>query len=387
MKKIHFFILSLCSFLFCACDTNKGKVEEMANQFIEAINAKDKPSIYNFYPEANNISNMTLPDSIQRGNITVEKNDSNDYVVSIDNVRQQKLVFRVKGDNQIELKETYGILVLDSAAMELAIKTGVPLKNLPDLFVSKLLDLEGEYLDYLNDVYSYAIRGSLIYESGTWNATSAYGGSVSVTQPIRNTGDVAIKGSEYNVEFTFYSPNGTSSGRQKIIHEGLDLEPNEATTLYLSPNSAYAKACFAHDFSWNISFVYKNQSPISTLLKYVKFTGNEYNDYQKDRKEKSDESKLTLNLKGTLGLSNDAVFKYDGNTDSGELTFTVNGNVNKRLLELDSYDEADGHLVITESYESGEKVGTFDGTWKDGTYKGKFKNTKGITLDFNLKSE
>ena len=141
MKKIHFFILSLCSFLFCACDTNKGKVEEMANQFIEAINAKDKPSIYNFYPEANNISNMTLPDIILRGNITVEKNDSNDFVVSIDNVRQQKLVFRVKGDNQIELKETYGILVLDSAAMELAIKTGVPLKNLPSNVFFSLLPI------------------------------------------------------------------------------------------------------------------------------------------------------------------------------------------------------------------------------------------------------
>lgn len=379
------FILTLSALCFCACDSNKGIVEELANQFISAVNAKDKASIYSIYPNAKNLSNMTLPESIQTGNLSVEKNDSN-YVVTIENARQQKLVFKVIGESQIEMVESYSILDLDSAAMELAIKTGVPMKQIPDLAISKLMDIGGDYIEHLNTLYSGALKGGLIREGGTFEAQRAYGGNVSVAQPIRNVGNVPIKGSEYNVEFTFYCPNGTASGRLKKVEEGIDLEPNEAATIYVFPGSGYVNACFEHDFAWIVSFVYKNLSPIDTLLKYVKFTGKEYDEFLKDGKQKSESIELILNLKGTLGGSNDAVFNYDGKKDSGELTFTVNGNTNKRLLKMGSYDETNGHLVMTEFYQNGEKVGEFDGTWEKGSYQGVFTNTKGNSIDFKLSS-
>ena len=65
MKKINLFVLTLGALCFCACDSNKGKVEELAYQFVSAVNAKDKVSIYSIFPNAKNISNMTLPESIQ----------------------------------------------------------------------------------------------------------------------------------------------------------------------------------------------------------------------------------------------------------------------------------------------------------------------------------
>jgi len=275
------------AFIMCSCDPNKDKVLEVANQFIGAVNSKDKPSVFNIYPGAKNLNNSSIPDNIQEGKLEVEKNDSGLYVVSIQNSKQQKMVFEVKNKDIITLKDTYSVLELDSAALELGLKTGVPLKTISDLENSKLLDEEGSFVSYLNTVYSDAINGNLVMESGTYECNRFYGGSVTVTQPIRNIGNAPIKGSDYNIEFNFYSFSGKAASK-KIVESGVDLEPNEAATIYAFPGSGYVNVCYEHDFSWTVSFVYKNLSPITTLLKYVTFKGNEYDEYLKKKETDKD---------------------------------------------------------------------------------------------------
>ena len=127
-------ILTLCVLLCCACDSNKSKVKvkEVTDLFVNAINGKDKATIYNIYPNAKNINNMSLPDSIQKGDIAIEEKDSVSYIVSIANARMQKLVFEVKSENEVVLNDTYSVLELDSASLELAIQTGVPVKELSE---------------------------------------------------------------------------------------------------------------------------------------------------------------------------------------------------------------------------------------------------------------
>ena len=276
--------------IFASCDSNKGKVEEMTKQFMAAVNGNDKATIYDLYPNAKEVSNMKLPASIADGEISVEKNDSGKYIASIANARQQQFVFNVKGENDIVIEDSYSLLEMDSAAMELSIKTGIPLKKLSDCTLSDLINEEGKFVKYLERIYSNDISGGLIYEGGVYTWNRAYGGSVSVTQPIRNTSDVAIKGNEYNIEFDFYSPGGTASAHKKIVEQGQDLEPNEATTLYLYPGTGYLLACENHDFNWNISFVYKNRTPLKTLLKYVKFSGDEYDKFEEEIAKSKDTS-------------------------------------------------------------------------------------------------
>ena len=285
MKRRQCFWLLFTLVLFASCDSNKGKVEEMTKQFMAAVNGNDKASIYNLYPDAKEVSNMKLPQSIAEGEISVEKNDSGKYIASIANARQQKFVFEVKGENEIVIEDSYSLLDMDSAAMELSIKTGIPMKKLTDRTLSGLINEEGKFIKYLERIYSKEISGGLVYEGGVYSWNTAYGGSVSVTQPIRNTSDIAIKGNEYNIEFEFYSPNGTSSARKKIVEQGQDLEPNEATTLY-----GYLLACQSRDFNWNISFVYKNRTPLKTLLKYVKFSGDEYDKFTEEMAKSKDGS-------------------------------------------------------------------------------------------------
>ena len=290
MKKISisFILLALYAIVFCSCDSNKGKIEEITNLFISAVNNKDKASFYSIFPEAKNITNMSITDSIAIGKVSVEKIDSFMYVATIANARIQKLVFNAKDEKSIVMIDSYSVLELDSAALELAIQTGVPVKEISDLNISKLMDMEGDYITYLNMLYAESIKGGLVKEDGTYVASRNYGGSVTVNQSIRNNGDVPIKGNEYNIEFRFYCPNGSAASR-KVIEPGVDLEPNEATTITVFPGSGYVNACYNHDFGWEVSVTYKNLSPITTLLKYVKFTGKEYDEFIKNEDSKKTE--------------------------------------------------------------------------------------------------
>jgi hypothetical protein len=81
------------------------------------------------------------------------------------------------------------------------------------------------------------------------------------------------------VEFTFYSISGENGAPTKMVEVGQDLEPNEAITLTVSAGAGYLRACEWGDFGIDKTFAYKNMTPIKSLLKYVKFKGNEYEDY------------------------------------------------------------------------------------------------------------
>ena len=396
MKKNNILVtaLLLIAFTLLSCDGNKGKVEEAAKQFISAVNNHDKATIYSLYPNAKNIENMTLPDSIQKGDISVEKNDSGDYVVNIKNDRQQALVFKVADDKNISLLETFSVLQLDSAATELAIKTGVPMKQLSDLKLSELFIEDGDFIAALKEKYASVISGNLIRESrGTWVATrNYYGGNVSVTQPIRNVGTVPIKADEYNVEFNFYCPNGTAASMKKI-EAGVDLQPGEGYTYYVYPGSGYVNACSQHDFKWEISFVYKNISPIQSLLKFAKMQGDEYDEFMK----KNDPTQLDpgvkkmeghYELKGTIGEYDVSYMKLD--ISKGNTTGSYHYSFQKEGVELSLSGEyeKDGTLTLNETAPSGTKSGRFVGKFDGKEFSGTFYNlTKGTTFPFSLRRE
>jgi len=89
-----------------------------------------------------------------------------------------------------------------------------------------------------------------------------------------------------------------------------------------------------------------------------------------------------LNLKGTLGGSDDAIFSYNNQIDEGEVVFTVNGIKNVRKLKMGTYDKNTNRLVMKEYLTNGDYAGDFDGIWKDGIYQGTFTNVKGNSVKF-----
>lgn len=288
--------MSIALLLLTSCDQNKGKIEKLTNLFIAAVNGHDKATIYDMFPDIKTLENLSIPDSIPIGDITIKKDETTGgYIASIDNTRSQKILFKSDGANNFKIQDTYCIFEIDSVYNELALKTGVPLKQITDRKVSELFVEDSEYLNFLYEEYSSVINGNLTYESGTWNAHGGWYPSVNVSQPIRNVGTVPIKADEYTVEFNFYCPNGTA-GSQKIVEVGVDLQPGEAYTFMVYPMSGYYNACMNHDFNWTVSFVYKNRSPLDALLQYAKFSGKEYNDFKAKHPQDNGDTKAKTDI-------------------------------------------------------------------------------------------
>lgn len=109
MKTTKIIIITLLSVIgLTACDSNKGDIEEKAKQFAEALKNKDVATIYDMYPGAKNLSNTKLPDSMQPGDIDVEKDESTgNYTATLKNGRDQKLVFKVMGKDKYQITDSY----------------------------------------------------------------------------------------------------------------------------------------------------------------------------------------------------------------------------------------------------------------------------------------
>lgn len=355
--------------MLSSCDSNKGKVKDLAKQFITAVNGNDKATIFDLYDVAKELKSAKIPSKITDGDITVEKDTSGLYIATIDNPQQQKLVFKIQGMETLKIITSYSVLEFDANATDLAIKTGVPMKQLDDITLSKLLDESGEYITYLRDTYSEVLNGNLTYEEGQWQ--SRWGGgyySVTVRQPIRNVGSAPIKASDYNVEFYFYSPNGTASSQQ-MVQPGVDLAPGEAYTYIVDPGSAYINACRAHDFTWTTTFVYKNQSPIKSLLKYAKFTGNEYSDFQKSKAKAAKAAKTAKkgNGKKTGGVPDDVkklITDFYNNCVLGingldvDIKKYCSGDALSKMREANEYEDGGFNTAIFRTGAQDEKPGS-----------------------------
>lgn len=245
------------------------------------------------------------------------------------------------------------------------------------------MDSEGDFISYLKQNkqtnFLWANNGGY-----SWSRTSS-GVNVTMIFTISNISSNSVSGKDYYVIVTTQQKSTGSAFPTKTI-DGIDLAPNEMREFNASEPSLYNYAK-ERDLSYTVDIKYRSESILSFLLNYGRFSGDEYDDYQKSL-QKSETAvsgdKLTLNLKGQLGGSSDAVFTYDGMTDEGEVTFTVSGQNNVRKLKMGSYDKTTDKLVMKEYFTKGDYVGDFDGTWKDGVYQGVFTNTKGGKVDFKL---
>lgn len=83
---------------------------------------------------------------------------------------------------------------------------------------------------------------------------------------------------------------------------------------------------------------------------------------------------------GTIGGDKDAVLTIAGGNGYYRISY------GQRSIIVDSYNKGTGKLVI-KAYmkKGGPSIGMFDGTYKNGTYSGVFKNVKGGKVNFNLK--
>ena len=319
MKKLNLSVLTLCVILFCACDSNKGKVKELASQFVAAYNDGDKPAVYDMFPSIKSYENLSMNGTIGVGNdISVERVDSTGYyVATINEQKQQRLVFSVDSTGTIQMIDTYGVFRLDSISKEVALRAGVPVKKFSDIEISKLMNVQG---DFISDLKLTKNTDFLLPSYGfySWgrNSTGYY---VSMDFTVKNNSTQTISGKDY---FLVVTPKQASTGKTfnpKTI-DGIDLAPNEVREYKAVEPPLYSIAS-QRDLQYTVEVKYRSESILQFLLNYGNFEGNEYNDFI------AHPYRAKVKEKGTFGVVNaekeGAAYVYKNMSDKSEITDTL----------------------------------------------------------------
>lgn len=286
MKARNIITIALISVLgLTSCDSQNSAVEDLTNQFMSAIKSGDKATVFDIYPEAKKYQDLTLPDSIEKGELDIQKNEKDSsYIVSIKNARMSKLIVKSTDNKTLKVINSFSVLQLDSVTNEVAIKTGVPIKKMPDLELGKLMEEDSEFMSYLINTYANRMSLSLIKETGDYGwRRDATGFHCQINQPIRNTSTDMVKGSDYSIEITVFQTS-TGNTMVKKVHQGEDLASGEST-IFSDDIPELFRYAANHDITWNVNIIGKNQDSFKeSLLKKIELTGHEYDEYLKAKK-------------------------------------------------------------------------------------------------------
>lgn len=285
MKVNNISIIALLAIFFLSsCDKKKSQVEEQTKAFVEAIKTKDVATIYDMYPDAKLLSNMKLPTSIQMADVDVVKDEATgDYTATIKNQREQKLVFKVMGEDEFKIFDSYNLLEIDKDYINLAVKSGVPLKALSDQKLKELLKEDSPFIAFIKEKFKGITDFKLSSYDGVYNKNPNINW-VNIEQNIKNDGEFRVKGTDYNVSFHFVDMLGECAPSTKTI-AGVDLEPGESFT-YSFQLSGYESSAYNRSLSWTVSFDQKRGGTMEDMLKKAKFTGTEYDEYIQNNKTK-----------------------------------------------------------------------------------------------------
>jgi hypothetical protein len=291
MKPIFLSLTLLLSLLLLAsCDENKGKAKEMATQFAQAVNSKDSTALKGLYPEGMRMSNTTLPEHIDVGDVEVEYNkEADEYQVSFGNSQHQKLILKADSADALRIADSWQILQFNSATLTLASKVGVPANDLSDIRLASLMDEKGKFVEYLqkgtalSDRLEVEASGYLFHEYD-YDATLYY--------DVRNTSNDKISSEDYHIELEVYQQS-VGALWEVIPVKGRDISAGgRAHFETLFKNGG--EMAIAHDIVYNVRFV-SNLPVVEQLSKLDSWTGTEYHIFSEARNtangEKENEKK------------------------------------------------------------------------------------------------
>lgn len=177
----------------------------------------------------------------------------------------------------------YGLFTINEMYADMAVKAGVPMKQLSDLTLNSLLAEDGDFISFIKKKFEGLTDIKLQDFDGVYNREYSW---VNIEQNIKNVGEYPVKGQNYDVVFNFKDSDGNCAASTKTI-AGVDLQPGETFTYNFQLNG-YATAAFNHTLSWTVSFNQKGGGSLKDMLKKAKFSGSEYNEFiqKKQRKER-----------------------------------------------------------------------------------------------------
>lgn len=288
MKTLKLSALFLIAILFASCDANKSKVSELAKKYVQAVNEKDKITINELYPENKSFACLVGVDTIKAEKISVEYNKADSVYIAKLN-EKQSLVFKSVGKENLQICDSYGILQLDSACYELAVKTGAPINKNSDITNGRMFSDDGDFILYLAEQFPSAINGNLYESNGRYSWQGGWFPTVSFDFPITNGGNILVKGKDYTIEI-IYTNRKTGERVGTSTEPGGTLAPGETHVFNVYKNELFKIASTDGLYAY-VSFTFKNASTAVMLAKYASLTGKEYNEFQ----EQLEQDKKTAN--------------------------------------------------------------------------------------------
>ena len=182
-----------------------------------------------------------------------------------------------KSTGTIQLVDAYNVFRLDSVSNEIALKAGVPVKQLSDIEIGKLMNPQSDFISDLKNMKETNFLWAN-YGAYSWSHSST-GYSVSMQFTIRNSSSQTISGKDY---YIIVSPSQKSTGHTfatKTI-DGVDLAPNEVREFIANEPSLYRYAS-ERDLAYGVDVKYRTESIMNFLLNYCEFNGKEYQDFMK----------------------------------------------------------------------------------------------------------
>ncbi len=280
MKRVLYFFCSVTLMVaMISCNSKKSEVKAFTKKFISAVNEKDRLTVYDMYPSCKDLAEL-LPETLDGKKIKVDvDNKTKTYVVSINPEREQRIVVKSSNNGKLQIDDSYGVFKVDSNERELAVRLGVPIKQLSDREYAYVMHKDSAFMQHLGIKFWDELHGNLSQESGYWSWGRDVGGwYMRFYKTIKNKGSVAVSGENYNVEFKLndYSNNGVST--TKVV-PGVDLAPNESHEFMINAPEFY-KAANNKTFRGEVIIRFKNMSKAEMLLKYATLMGDEYNNFK-----------------------------------------------------------------------------------------------------------
>ena len=374
-------VINLLSVIFAAvlalssCATDEKKAKSLVADLATAIANKDKGTIEKIYPDAAKATELALQFSEDSIEVTPSEKEDEFNVTVGKNVRL--VVVKDSESGNLTVKESYGVFTWPAERMSFAKSTGWYDEKLTDKENAERLSDES-FVDYLGGSLLSEIQRK-VYAKAVYDIHAAVHGA-SYEIEVRNDNDFDLPGDAYVATATLWG----------FDFDRLESVPTR-TKKEFSGNTVPAHGTARYNIPGTVDFEYESweadiritMSKEQAVTKFLSPKGTEYEEYLKI---KESGSALQLNLRGSIGGANDAVFNLNGTTGEGETSFTVAGTRNDRKLKLGSFDEQSGKLVIEEYFTNGKYIGDFVGTYKNGVYKGVFTNKQsGGKVDFNLK--
>ena len=212
----------------------------------------------------------------QGDDINVEKEDSTgNYIATINEQKKQRIVFSIDSIGGIKIVDTYGVFRLDSIARELALKTGVPVKKVSDVWMAWLMSPES---DFINDLKTSKGQNNLSAHSGSYSWGHRGDGSyVSMDFTVRNNSSQTISGKDYYLVIT---PRRYSTGKiyQSKTVDGVDIAPDEVREFNVLDPPLYSIAD-DRDLTYSVEINYRTESILAFLLNYSELEGNEFEEF------------------------------------------------------------------------------------------------------------